>query len=166
MKFLCSAVPILPGPPVGKHLTLRVRGSPRPGDRRARLPPPARRTTMRRLISVFTTAVAVVAATAGAWVPAANAAGGPNLSLGRAASASTVNGPYAAGNINDGNQGSYWESSGALPQWARVDLGSSVSVDQVVLKLPTGWGARTQTLSIEGSADGTNFTTIVARSEE
>ncbi|GIJ52690.1 hypothetical protein Vau01_002060 [Virgisporangium aurantiacum] len=111
---------------------------------------------------MLTTAVAVVAATAGAWVPAASAAGGPNLSIGKAAAASTVNGPYAAGNINDGNQGSYWESSGALPQWARVDLGSSVSVDQVVLKLPTGWGARTQTLSIEGSADGTNFTTIVA----
>ncbi|GAA1033089.1 hypothetical protein GCM10009557_33700 [Virgisporangium ochraceum] len=117
---------------------------------------------MRRLISVLTTAVAVVAATAGAWVPAANAAGGPNLSIGKAAAASSVNGPYAAANINDGNQGSYWESSGALPQWARVDLGASVSIDQVVLKLPSGWGARTQTLAIEGSTDGTNFSTIVA----
>ena len=28
------------------------------------------------------------------------------------------------------------------------DLGSTVSIDQVVLKLPAGWGERTQTLSV------------------
>src|SRR5205807_4623564 len=33
---------------------------------------------------------------------------------------------------------------------------------QINLKLPTGWGARTETLSVQGSTDGTNFTTIVA----
>lgn len=117
---------------------------------------------MRRLSSVLTTVAVVVAATVGAFAPPAVAAGGPNLSLGKATAASSVNGPYTAANINDGNQGSYWESSGALPQWARVDLGSSVAIDQVVLKLPAGWGARTQTLSIEGSVDGSAFTPIVA----
>ena len=33
----------------------------------------------------------------------------------------------------------------------------------MVLKLPpsTAWGARTQTLTVQGSTDGTNFSTIV-----
>ena len=71
--------------------------------------------------------------------------------------------PLGAGNLNDGNQGSYWEStSNAFPQWAQVDLGASTSIDQVVLKLPAGWGARTQTLTVQGSPDGSSFTTIVA----
>ena len=58
--------------------------------------------------------------------PPARAAGGPNLAAGRNATASSVNGPYVAANLTDGNQGSYWESSGALPQWAQVDLGTRI----------------------------------------
>jgi hypothetical protein len=88
----------------------------------------------------------------------ANAAGGPNLSLGKAASSSSVNGGFAVGNINDGNQGSYWESTNnVFPQWAQIDLGTATNIDQIVLKLPTGWGSRTETLSIQGSPDGTSF---------
>jgi hypothetical protein len=122
-----------------------------------------------QLIRAVTTAVAssVVAtlvATVG-WVTVAQAAGGPNLSLGKTAAASSQNGPYVASNLNDGNQGSYWESAGStFPQWAQIDLGSSTSIDQVVLKLPFGWGTRTQTLSVQGSPDGTNFSTLAASS--
>ncbi len=90
-------------------------------------------------------------------------AAGPNLATGKAVSASSVNGSFAAANVNDGNQSSYWESANnALPQWVQVDLGSATSVNQLVLKLPTGWGARTQTLSVQGSTDNANFSTIVA----
>ncbi len=92
----------------------------------------------------------------------AHAAGGPNLAAGKAATASSSNGPYTAGNLNDGNQESYWESANnAFPQWAQIDLGTPVSIDQVVLKLPAGWGSRTQTLSVQASADGTSFSTLV-----
>jgi hypothetical protein len=93
------------------------------------------------------------------------AAAGTNLALGKAASASSVNGQYAAANLNDNNQASYWEGangSTAFPQWAQIDLGASTQVNQVVLQLPAGWGARTQTLSIQGSTDNSNFSTIVA----
>ncbi|MFI6297189.1 discoidin domain-containing protein [Nonomuraea sp. NPDC050790] len=92
----------------------------------------------------------------------ASAAGGPNLAAGRTATASSsVNGNVAS-NITDGNPGSYWEGTNhAFPQWAQVDLGTSVGIDQVVLKLPPSWGARNQTLSVQGSADGTGFSTIV-----
>ena len=90
-------------------------------------------------------------------------AAGPNLAAGKTATASSTNSPYPAGNLNDGNQGSYWESAGSsFPQWAQIDLGSATSVNQVVLKLPSGWGARTETLSVQGSTDGSNFSTIVA----
>nr|WP_245602085.1 discoidin domain-containing protein [Hamadaea tsunoensis] len=92
-----------------------------------------------------------------------HAAGGPNLALGKAAGASSVNGAYGAGNLNDGNQATYWESAGStFPQWARIDLGAATAVDQVVLKLPTGWGARTQTLAVQSSSDGTTFGDVVA----
>ena len=56
--------------------------------------------------------------------------------------ASSYNQNYVAGNANDGNQATYWESANnAFPQWLQVDLGAAVSVDQVVLKLPpaAGW---------------------------
>ncbi|MEU4479244.1 discoidin domain-containing protein [Micromonospora sp. NPDC023966] len=112
-----------------------------------------------RLVAVL--AAVALAVTAPPPSPAA-AAGGPNLALGRTATASSVNGPYAAGNLTDGNAGSYWESTGTFPQWAQVDLGSAQSVDQVVLKLPTGWESRTETLSVQGSTDGASFSTLVA----
>jgi CARDB/F5/8 type C domain len=104
-------------------------------------------------------AVAVAAALPGA---PAGAAGGPNLAAGHSASASSSTAPYAATNLTDGNQATYWESAGnALPQSAQVDLGSSRNVDQLVLELPAGWEARTQTLAVQGSPDGSSFSTIV-----
>ena len=94
--------------------------------------------------------------------PYAAAAGGPNLAAGRAASASSTNGPYVASNLTDGDAATYWESSNAaFPPWAQVDLGGAVAIDQVALLLPPSWEARTQTLTLQGSADGTGFSTIV-----
>ncbi|WP_190217947.1 discoidin domain-containing protein [Streptomyces griseosporeus] len=91
----------------------------------------------------------------------ARAAGGPNIALGDAASASSAHSGYGAPNITDGNQGTYWESAGsAFPQWVQADLGTTERVDEVVLKLPAGWESRTQTLSVQGSADGTSFNTL------
>jgi hypothetical protein len=89
---------------------------------------------------------------------------GPNLALGRTMTASGSVGGYGPGNSNDSNQGTYWESTNnAFPQWLQVDLGASVSTTQIVLKLPVdGWGARTQTLSVRGSANGSTFSDIVA----
>ncbi|MEU3608583.1 CARDB domain-containing protein [Streptomyces sp. NPDC035033] len=95
-------------------------------------------------------------------VPAsATAAAAPDLALGRPATASGAHGAHPAGNLTDGGQASYWEGpAGAFPQWAQVDLGAAVAVDRVVLKLPTGWEARDQTLAVLGSTDGSAFTTL------
>ncbi len=93
----------------------------------------------------------------------AMAAGGPNLAAGKPVAVSSSNGPYTGANLNDGDSATYWESANnAFPQWAQVDIGSSTSIDQLVLKLPTGWGVRTETLSVQGSTDGNSFSTIVA----
>jgi type 1 glutamine amidotransferase len=84
-----------------------------------------------------------------------------NLALGKAVSASSVNGGFSVSNVNDDNANSYWESTNnAFPQWAQVDLGTPTSVGSVTLKLPPGWGARTQTLSVLGSTDGSTWTTM------
>jgi hypothetical protein len=86
-----------------------------------------------------------------------------NLALGKPTSESNHTQTYASGNVTDGNQATYWESvNGSWPAWVQVDLGSAQTVGRVVLQLPTTWGARTQTLSILGSTDGTNFTTLKA----
>ncbi|MFJ3502569.1 discoidin domain-containing protein [Streptomyces sp. NPDC090135] len=92
---------------------------------------------------------------------AAQAAGGPNIALGDPAAAGSALPEYGAANVTDGNQGTYWQSSGSsLPQWVQTDLGTSTRVDEVVLKLPAGWESRNQTLSVQGSADGTSFSTL------
>ncbi|MCP2308691.1 discoidin domain-containing protein [Kitasatospora paracochleata] len=98
---------------------------------------------------------------AGPVLPA-HAAGGPNLAAGKPVTASSANGQYVVGNVNDGDQSTYWESgNNALPQWVQVDLGSASAVDQVVLKLPASWESRSETLALLGSTDGSTFSTLV-----
>ncbi|MFG2172043.1 CARDB domain-containing protein [Streptomyces niveus] len=93
----------------------------------------------------------------------ASAAERPNQSIGKSASASGSEGNHPASNVTDGNQASYWEGpNNAFPQTLRIDLGANVAVDQVVLKLPTTWEARTQGLSVQGSTDGNSYSTLSA----
>ena len=107
-------------------------------------------------------AVAVGLITTVMSIVPALAAGGPNLAAGKAVSASSTNAGFPATNVNDGNQASYWESTNnVFPQWIQVDLGSAQSASRIVLQLPAAWGARNQTLSVLGSTDGSNFTTVV-----
>ncbi|MGI5160547.1 discoidin domain-containing protein [Microbispora sp. CA-102843] len=90
-----------------------------------------------------------------------------NLARGRTVTATSNTQTYVPANAVDGDANTYWESANnAFPQTLTVDLGASVTVGRVVLKLPpsTAWGARTQTLSVLGSTDGTNYTTIAGPS--
>ncbi|MFD9424684.1 MULTISPECIES: CARDB domain-containing protein [unclassified Streptomyces] len=93
----------------------------------------------------------------------AAAAPPPNIALGRTVTAGGTQGAYVAGNVTDGSQQSYWEGpAGALPQWVQLDLGAGTRVDRVVLKLPTTWEARSQTVGVLGSGNGSDFTTLAA----
>ncbi|MEV8437296.1 discoidin domain-containing protein [Actinosynnema sp. NPDC051121] len=90
---------------------------------------------------------------------------GGNLARGKAVSASTANGGFPAAQAVDGDANTYWESANnQFPQSLTVDLGRSEALGRVVLKLPppTAWEARTQTLSVSGSTDGTTYQQLVA----
>ncbi|WP_406077716.1 discoidin domain-containing protein [Micromonospora sp. NBC_00858] len=147
------------------------RGTPPTGA-----PDPTRRTTRtghRRLLAgvlaglLLTAVPAVTPATAApAADPSASAARAALLAgLSATMTASSHNQNYVASNANDGNADTYWESANnAFPQWIQADLGATVSVDRVVLKLPppSAWQTRTQTLSVLGSTNGSSFTTLKA----
>jgi len=88
-----------------------------------------------------------------------------NLALNQPVTASGYTQGYVPANAVDGNTSTYWESTdNAFPQWFQVDLGSATSVSRIVMDLPpsTAWGTRTQTVTVQGSTDGTNYTTLAA----
>lgn len=86
-----------------------------------------------------------------------------NLATGRPATATGSADVYTPAKAVDGDPATYWESTNhAFPQSITVDLGKAEPVRRVVLKLPppAAWGARTQTLSVQGSTNGTDFSTL------
>ncbi|MFG2119954.1 discoidin domain-containing protein [Streptomyces sp. NPDC048710] len=87
-----------------------------------------------------------------------------NLAKGRPATATGSQDVYTPGKAVDADANSYWESTNnAFPQSWTVDLGSSYAVRRLVLKLPpsSAWGARTQTITVLGSTDGSTYSTVV-----
>src|ERR1700730_17887011 len=95
----------------------------------------------------------------------AGSGGTTNLAVNRPATASGYTQNYVPASAVDGNTSTYWESTdNAFPQWLQVDLGSATSVGRIVLDLPpsTAWATRTQTITVQGSTDGSNYTTLAA----
>jgi hypothetical protein len=87
-----------------------------------------------------------------------------NLAKGRPATATGSQDVYTPGKAVDGDANTYWESANnAFPQSLTVDLGSAQAVRKLTLKLPpsSAWGARTQTVTVLGSTDGSNYSTVV-----
>ncbi|GII52545.1 endo-1,3-beta-glucanase [Planotetraspora thailandica] len=84
--------------------------------------------------------------------------GGTNLAQGRPTTASsTENGSFTAPNATDGNTATRWSSAFADPQWIRVDLGSTRSINRVVLNWEAAYGRAFQ---VQTSADGASWTTV------
>ncbi|MFD7921347.1 discoidin domain-containing protein, partial [Streptomyces sp. NPDC059740] len=98
---------------------------------------------------------------AGPTLPAV-ASGGPSLTTGRTAKASSADGEHLASVVNDGDQNTYWQSRsrGGKSSWVQSDLGRTRRIDRVVLRLPAAWQARKETLALQGSVDGTSFNTL------
>lgn len=87
-----------------------------------------------------------------------------NLALHRTVTASGHTDVYTADNAVDGDAHTYWESTGhAFPQTLTVDLGQTREVGRIVLSLPPlqAWQTRTQTIAVDGSADGDQYTEIL-----
>ncbi|MFJ1598422.1 discoidin domain-containing protein [Streptomyces sp. NPDC088261] len=116
--------------------------------------------SLRRRWRFLSTAVATSLLMVGWPSLAASAADGPNIAAGRTAAANATTGNGTARSVTDGNQSTYWEGNGKSAQWVQSDLGSSKRIDEVTLKLPAGWESRKQTLSLQGSEDGTSFSTL------
>jgi chitodextrinase len=96
---------------------------------------------------------------------ATNAAANTNLALNKPTAESSHVQSYGSGNAVNGDANSYWESNNnAFPQWLQVDLGAATSISRIVLKLPpaSSWASRTETLSVQGSTNGSTFSTVVA----
>ncbi len=95
--------------------------------------------------------------------PTAPVLGDTDLALNKATSESSHTQDYASGNAVDGDPDTYWESAdNAFPQWLQVDLGATTATGRLVLTLPpsSDWNARTQTISVQSSTDGSSFTTV------
>ncbi|MFC1412597.1 discoidin domain-containing protein [Streptacidiphilus sp. N1-12] len=79
------------------------------------------------------------------------------LSQGKTATASSVEGAgLSAANAVDGDGTTRWASAWSDPQWLQVDLGSSYTIDKVVLQ----WENFATAYQIQVSNDGTNWTNV------
>ncbi|HUC22445.1 MAG TPA: glycosyl hydrolase family 28-related protein [Streptosporangiaceae bacterium] len=83
-----------------------------------------------------------------------------NLALTATASADNTLAGFPAGNANDGNQATYWQAANGTGVLT-LALAKPAPVDRVVLELPQGWGDRDQTIEVDGSTDGSTWTTLV-----
>jgi F5/8 type C domain/Pectate lyase superfamily protein len=86
-----------------------------------------------------------------------------NLALKASITASSHTQNYVATNANDGNTGTYWESTdGVWPATLTVNLGATHSLSSATVDLPpsSAWQTRTQTFSILGSTNGSTWTTL------
>ena len=80
------------------------------------------------------------------------------VSQGKNAVASSIqDATMPASNAVDGNLGTRWSSASSDPQWIYVDLGSSMTVNQVVLTWQTAYATAFQ---IQVSSDAANWTTV------
>jgi hypothetical protein len=85
-------------------------------------------------------------------------AAGALLSQGKPTLASsTENGTFAAANAVDGNTGTRWSSAFSDPQWLRVDLGATATIDQVTLTWEAAYASAFQ---LQVSPDGSAWTNI------
>jgi hypothetical protein len=86
-----------------------------------------------------------------------------DLALNQPVTASGYTQTYVPANAVDGNTSTYWESTDSdFPQWFELNMQYPVSVDQITIDLPplSSWGSRTQTIEIQGSTNGTTWSTI------
>jgi F5/8 type C domain/Beta-1,3-glucanase len=70
---------------------------------------------------------------------------------------STENATFPATAATDGNTGTRWSSAFSDPQWLQVDLGSTATINQVVLQWEAAFG---KSFQIQTSNDAVNWTSI------
>ena len=92
------------------------------------------------------------------FCPGGGATGPSNVALGKPTTSSSVeSSAFAPGLAVDGNGGTRWSSAFSDPQWIRVDLGVSHTIQRVVLRWEAAFARGYQ---IQTSNDGATWTTI------
>jgi hypothetical protein len=90
---------------------------------------------------------------------------GENVAKGKLAEADGYTDVYAANRCVDGSTdgGSYWEGTSNYPNHLTVDLKDPAKIHAIRIALnPLAiWGKRTQTISVNISSDGENFTELI-----
>ncbi|MDF2908627.1 MAG: coagulation factor 5/8 type domain protein [Herbinix sp.] len=90
---------------------------------------------------------------------------GENVALNKRITASSFTQAYNAPKAVDGTSDgpSYWEGTGEYPNTLTVDLGAQTKVHTIRLALnPLAiWGKRTQTVAVNISSNGENFTELL-----
>jgi len=131
-------------------------GSLHARDLTGRVSHPRQRRRLWRLVVLSAGALVASMLTVGPAGPAN--ASDPLISLGKAASASSVeNGGTPAYAANDGNSTTRWASAFSDPQWLQIDLGATATISQVTLQWEVAYG---KSFQIQTSADAVTWTTI------
>lgn len=85
-----------------------------------------------------------------------------NLALGKSAtSSSNESSSLTPDKAVDGNMGTRWSSAFSDPQWIRIDLGTTYSIDHVILYWEAAYG---RTYKIQVSLNGSTFTDVFSTS--
>ncbi|SMF37279.1 discoidin domain-containing protein [Streptomyces sp. Amel2xC10] len=95
--------------------------------------------------------------------PVPSPRGDVNLALHKPVVAGSHTQDYVPSNASDGDSNTYWEATSNLfPQSFQIDLGSPVDIRTIAMDLPpvAYWNQRSQTISVEGSTDGSDWTTL------
>lgn len=91
--------------------------------------------------------------------------GGTNLAIGKTITANGYVYTFVPANANDGSVTTYWEGASNLyPNTLTVDLGTvnnNINSIKVKLNPDSSWSTRTQTFSVLGSNDNSNYSTLV-----
>jgi hypothetical protein len=91
--------------------------------------------------------------------PAGTATAPANLALTGTVTASTTVSGFPASNTNDGNQNTYWQATGSTATLT-LYLAQAAPIGRIVLELPQAWGARSQTIEVDASTNGSTWTTL------
>ena len=90
---------------------------------------------------------------------APNATAPRNLAQGGTVAPSSALQGYQGAYANDNDLSTYWQAA-APTATLTLRLSQAGSVDRVILELPQSWGTRNQTIEVDGSANGTTWTTL------
>jgi F5/8 type C domain-containing protein len=82
-----------------------------------------------------------------------------DLGLAGSLAASNTQGGFPTGNGNDNDLSTYWQAAEPTATLT-LQLAQPSPVDRVLLELPPDWPTRDQTIEVDGSTDGTTWTTL------